>query len=220
MTLLELREYVKARAGSTKLVDAEITQHINEAYREISGLFTNNLVKRDTTTLVTVAGRRLYSLNTDVRVLRRLYMIDADGKEKRLELVSEREVAVPYAEGEPANYYLAGTTLVNNILRTQVGLDPVPTSSYANLALVQEYEPYPPVLVYDVDTPVWVPEAWHHLIAHRALVLVAKSAGEWGTASAWREELLRGLDDLAWQQLGSGLGAEYPTPSTALPWTR
>lgn len=221
VTRQEIRSYVTARLVRSPGVDnATINQHINEAYREVSRPFTANIVYRDVDTLATVAGQRLYALNADVRALKRLYIIGANGDEKSLTLVQERAVSLPFADGEPTKYYLAGSTVVSGVLRQQVGLEPVPTAAYAMLALVQEYEPIPPVLDTEGSVPSWVPEEWHHLIALRTMELVAGVDEDWDVRRAWREEFVSGFNEMMWKQAESEFAVGYPAPSVGLPWTR
>lgn len=195
MDLQEIRNYVRGRY-STDLTDAELDDHINEAYKDVSNLFTPDSIH--TMALTTTSGQSEYVLPEHSRRIRQIRI-----GSQRLRSIRYDSVVFPRLSGSPIRWYPYGWTSVNGDDRQAFGLDPIPTTTAAITILV---EPQPNRLVDDHDSPEEVPDEFQYLICWMTISLAAGQAQDYNVAQNWDARYRVEYNEVLAKMAGLGRG--------------
>lgn len=186
MTLQELRNYIKVRYA-TDASDVEIDDHINEIYRDITRIFTPDTTEEySKDTFLTVDKQAVYELPFSTRAIKQVHLESGTGK-VRLRSIKEEALLYPRLEGVPTRWYPYGfkeATGGNDVVQ-KFGLDPVPGATAAGKAISVLYEPAPSAMSGNDDSPTYVPEEMHYLIAWGALAVLAGKQEDYNQAQHW-----------------------------------
>ena len=177
MTFAQLYAYITERFALS-LTEAQIKEHINEVYKDLTRLFTPDYIETNNT-LSVAAHARTVDLTFAVRKVQ--YVKTRSGTTYRLlREIRKDALLLPYAaEGTPVRWGLDGV-LTTGYLRLFV--DP---AADAEIGLSIDYEPVPAALALDADTPQYIPAEYHFLIALGALAEGLAFQEDWENAKYW-----------------------------------
>jgi hypothetical protein len=177
MTYLELYTYITGRFALS-LTAAQIKEHVNEIYRDLSRLFTPRFIETNaalstvahTATLdLTFDARKIHAVKTNVATVRTL-----------LREVDRNAMLTPApAEGTPKYWAVKGKTATGYFTLL---FDPPPAAA---VALDIDYEPVPAVMTADADIPRYIPLEYQYLIALGALAEGLATQEDWQNAQYW-----------------------------------
>lgn len=204
MDLQTMRAYIRSRYASA-LTDVELDDHINEAYRDLSLLFTPDTVEDDAT-LLTVVGQATYTLTKDSRRIREVHL-GTGASRIRLRSVRHEAIVYPRASGVPTRWYAFGMKSQGTNVRQQFGLDPVPATAGTTLSVM--YEPEPGEFLTDTSTPLYVPEEFHAIICYGALSLAAGQQQDYNVSQHWQSRFTAAYNDLT-DKLGRIAKSNFP----------
>lgn len=199
-----MRAYIRARYASA-LTDAELDDHINEAYRDVSLLFTPDTLEDDAA-LLTVIGQATYTMTKDSRRIREVH-VGTGASRTRLRSMRHEAIVYPRVNGVPTRWYAFGMKSNGTNVRQQFGLDPVPDA--AGTALTVMYEPEPSVLGTDTSTPLYVPEEFHSIICYGALSLSAGQQQDYNVSQHWQQRFTASYNELT-DKLGRISKTNFP----------
>lgn len=199
-----MRAYIRSRYASA-LTDAELDDHINEAYRDVSLLFTPDTLEEDGG-LSTVTGQATYTLMKDSRRIREVHL-GTGASRNRLRSVRHEALVYPRASGAPTRWYAFGMKSTGTNVRQQFGLDPVPITSGTTLTVM--YEPEPAELTTDTSTPLYVPEEFHPIICYGALSLAAGQQQDYNVSQNWQTRFTAAYNELT-DKLGRISKSNFP----------
>ena len=211
MTLQELRNYIKSRYA-TDASDVEIDDHINEVYRDIYRIFTPDTTEEySDAAFVTVSEQPVYELPKSTRSIKQVHITPAAGSRTRLRSMKEDALLYPRLSGTPIRWYpygfkeaVAGTDVVQKF-----GLDPIPDTAAADGAIHVLYEPSPDAMADNDDSPTYIPEEMHYLIAWGALAVLAGKQEDYNQAQHW-DARYRNAYNEALVKLGKSRHANFP----------
>ncbi len=150
MDLLTLRTRVRKQVGNPTTVDvpdADLTQHVNTAYRDISNKYRFHKVRK-LCTFPTVAGTRRYGLPTDCAAVIRVRDTTNEVRLEKLDDMRAAHLIDTDVEGKPTQY---------TRYRDWLDLHPTPDDVYT---IEVFYKGEIVDLSADGDDPV-LPTSWH-----------------------------------------------------------
>ena len=177
MTFQELLIYIKNRYPSS-LSETEVEEHINEVYKDLSRLFTKDVIEEEEKQ--TNLGEENYTLSSPSRRIREVHL-DVNER-KRLRSMKAEARIFPRKEGTPKRWFPYGVDKGQSNIKQMFGLDPIPDSQYAIYIL---YEPLPEGMAEDTDIPSYIPEEHHYLIGWGAMALIAGKEEDYNAAQHW-----------------------------------
>lgn len=204
MDLVTLRTYITARYA-TPLASVEIDQHINEAYQDLSRIFTPDSSGEESVNTVT-GGDQYYVACRTIKEIRTAIT------GSRLRETSYAAVLHPRRSGTPARWYPIGESLGGGSdVMIVFGLDPLPDVSDS---VYVRFEPVPRELIVDADVPDYIPEEYHHLIAWGALATIAGHAEDYSVAQYWDTQYRSAYNGIL-IKLGRTAATHFPTTVAA-----
>lgn len=181
MNLTELNSYIDSRLTSI-LDSTEIKKHINEVYLDLTRAFTlDSSIENEVNT---VSGQNTLSVGVTARRIKNVLL---KSPRTMLRYIHKEAIVYPQANGTPLRWCEYEN---DNIFK--VTLDPIPNSSQAVIFVL---EPMPSKLG-DNDTPKYIPEEYHHLIAWGAMSVLASIQEEYDMASMWSSRYINGVNEM------------------------
>lgn len=203
MNLSDLRIYITARYA-TPLTGTEIDQHINEAYKDLSRIFTPDANAEES--IPTASGGFRYYV-PDCRSIKEVRTSAAG---ERLREISYAAVLHPRRSGTPTRWFPYGeSSSAGTDVLMAFGLDPIPDASES---VFVRFEPEPVDLSGDSAIPDYIPEEYHHLIAWGALAAIAGHAEDYGVAQYWDTQYRSAYNGIL-VKLGRTAPTNFPTVS-------
>ena len=197
MKLSDLDAFIVTRLAASQTQPSRVL-HINNAYLELSRIFTVDVSESDDSLSSTMGEARM-ELPFRPRRIRGVRVLDEGGWQLRR--VYRDAVMFPPAEGKPKRWASDLGDAVSAIL-----LDPSPDDTYSLEVL---YEPNPVPLEDLADEPQYIPEDYHYLIAYGALSLAAASQEDWGIAQYWGSAYQAGVNEML-EHLGLNAPDDFP----------
>ena len=177
MTYLELYTYVTGRF-SLSLSAAQIKEHINEVYKDLTRIFTPDYIETNNTISVLITARTVdltFAARKVWAVKRRSGTTYTPMREIRKDAL-----LLPYvAAGVPARWGIDGQAATGYL---RLFVDP---SALAATDISVDYEPVPATMTADGDIPKYIPVEYHHLIALGALAIGLAAQEDWQNAQYW-----------------------------------
>ena len=204
MDLEDIRTYIQDRYQSD-LADSKLNEHINEAYADVSKIFTPDTTE-ESDNIPTVASQVLYTMPVGTRSIKQVYLTDGEGVRIRLRSIKAAAVLYPRVEGTPKRWYPYGFINVEGEVKQQFGVDPVPDDVVTLNVL---YEPEATPMEEPDDVPVYVPEELHYLIAWGALALAAGKQEDYNVSQYWEAKYRSAYNDML-TKLGRSSHANFP----------
>jgi hypothetical protein len=170
LALSDLTGQIVQDTGTT-LSTAVLYRYLNEAYKRLAKVARPT---KEDSSIVTAAGQRTYVCPPDVDVIREVRLTLSSGQVLALNPGNRMTLVWPNETGQPTDWYVDGRVVQNGALCYQIGLDPVPTASYAGLTVTLNYVYVPPDMVQPTDTPAAIPSEWQQALYYYACAQVLR----------------------------------------------